>query len=180
MAVNVAPWNNLATAATNASTTIGNMVNAWSTTGTFTIQNCTITSGSTNIGIANVQPGYWIDVESEYDVKGKRLRRPAPLEFNRYINGSDLLEEFIAFAGEHGARQDDVLELPVELFVKWLIVRACEEDQEEPPEVIEPRALRRPQPRCLGCQRWMRRGVELPMHDDRCASLYFARRAVAA
>lgn len=99
-----------------------------------------------------------------------------PAGFNRYVNASDLVEDFIAFAGAEGVRQGDVLGLPVELFVKWLVIRACEEEQADPGVTLElPR--RAAQPRCLGCQRWMRRGVTVPLHDDRCAGLYFGRAA---
>lgn len=103
-------------------------------------------------------------------------RRPAPREFNRYLNASDLLEEFIRFAGERGADADEILQLPIELFVKWLIIRAAEADQEEPPIAMPPlRALPAPQPRCLGCGRWMRRTIAIPLHDTRCADRALAR-----
>lgn len=104
-----------------------------------------------------------------------------PNTFNKYVQGSDLLEEFITFLGEEGVRQGEVMDLPVELFVKWLVIRACEEDQEDPQITLELPAPT-PQPRCLGCQKFMARAVVLPMHDQRCAERYFERqqRLVAA
>lgn len=101
---------------------------------------------------------------------------PAPRAFNRYVNGSDLLEEFIAYLGTEGVRKREIMGLPVELFVKWLIIRACEQEQEEPGVVLTLPAPK-PQPRCLGCQRWMPRAAVLPLHGERCASRYFGRRA---
>lgn len=101
-------------------------------------------------------------------------RRPAPLEFNKYINASDLLEEFIRYCGEQGVRQREMLELPVDLFIKWLIIRACEADKEEPNVTLELPAPKR-QCRCLGCGKFMRRGLALPMHDPRCYNFYFVR-----
>jgi hypothetical protein len=84
-----------------------------------------------------------------------------------------LLEEFIGWLGTEGVRQGEVMQLPVELFVKWLIVRACEADGEAADvELVVPR---RPQPRCLGCQRFMSRRVRVPLHGPRCAERHFAR-----
>lgn len=60
------------------------------------------------------------------------IRRPPPREFNRFINASDLLEEFIHYLGTLSVKKSEVMELPVELFIKWLIIRACEADGEEP------------------------------------------------
>lgn len=97
-----------------------------------------------------------------------------PPEFNRFVNASDLLEEFIAWLGGQGVRQGEVLTLPLDLFVKWLIIRACEQDKVEPGVVLALPAAP-PQPRCLGCQRFMRRDVHVPIHDERCSRRYFAR-----
>lgn len=100
---------------------------------------------------------------------------PPPRSFNRYVNASDLLEEFIGFVGAEGVSQGEVLGLPVDLFIKWLVIRACEEDAEVPPVTLQlpPRPA---QPRCVGCGRWMRRGTRLPLHGERCASYAFCRR----
>lgn len=108
--------------------------------------------------------------------KRSPVRRSSPKEFNKYINGSDLLEEFIAFLGSEGVRQGEVMALPLELFIKWLIIRAAEVDQEEPPVTLELPPPKR-QPRCLGCQRYMRKDTTLPIHNTRCADRHFARAA---
>lgn len=105
-------------------------------------------------------------------------RRTAPKEFNRYINASDLLEEFIAFLGECGARQGDVMSMPIEFFIKWVIIRACEEDGEEANVVLEiPKVI---QPRCLGCGQFMRKDTKLALHGPDCSDRHFERRAIAA
>lgn len=55
-------------------------------------------------------------------------------EFNRYVNASDLLEEFIEFVhGVGGIDKQAFLRLPIELFIRWLVIRAAEADGEAPP-----------------------------------------------
>ena len=102
----------------------------------------------------------------------------APSGFNRYVNASDLLEEFIRFLGDEGVRQAEVMGLPVELFVKWLIIKACEHDGEEPNVTLQLPAPKS-QPRCLGCQRFLPAGMPIPIHDQRCAGFFFARQEAA-
>lgn len=51
-----------------------------------------------------------------------------PRIVSRYLNASDLLEEFIKDIGELGVRQKEVLAVPIELFINWLIVKSAEED----------------------------------------------------
>lgn len=100
---------------------------------------------------------------------------PAPKNFNRYINASDMLEEFIKFAAVEGVRKSEIMGLPVDLFIKWLIIRACEEDQEEPNVVLELPAPKKY--RCLGCGKFMRKETVLvaAFHGALCASLYYRR-----
>ena len=98
--------------------------------------------------------------------------KAAPREFNTYINASDLLDEFIRFLGTEGVKQGEVMDLPLELFIKWLIVRSCEADGEEPPLQLPPvkKCLAKPQPRCVKCQRYMRKEIVVPLHAV-CAPL---------
>lgn len=117
-----------------------------------------------------------VERQARQPTPGPPRRLPPPRAFNPYISASDLLEEFIGFVGTEGVRQRDVLALPIDLFVRWLIIRACEEDQEEPNVTLDLPAPP-PQPRCLGCQRFMARATPLPLHGQRCASLYFDREA---
>lgn len=139
-----------------------------SNTNAYTIQNYSVPYGTTSVSYPqfNYNSSDWYDFERE--------RQPPPREFNRYVNGSDLLEEFIGWLGTQGVRQSEFMALPIELFIKWLIVRACEEDHEEPPEQVAIPAPP-PQPRCLGCQRFMARRTKVPFHGTRCAEYHFAR-----
>lgn len=57
-------------------------------------------------------------------------------EFNRFLNASDLLEQFIRDLGHVGVKQDEVLEIPVGLFINWLIIKSAEQDQEPIPKDI--------------------------------------------
>ncbi len=109
--------------------------------------------------------------------KAAEIRRSAPKEFNKYINSSDLLHEFIAFLGEQKVRQSEVMGLPIELFIKWLIIRACEEDHEEPNVTLTLPSPKR-QPRCLGCGRFVPKALSPTLHNVRCAEFYFSRQAV--
>lgn len=102
-------------------------------------------------------------------------RVPPPLEFNKYINASDLMEEFIKWVGSEGVRRREVMTLSIDLFIKWLIIRACEEDQEEPNVTLQLPAPK-PQPRCLGCGRWIKAEEVVHLHDARCANYYYARK----
>lgn len=88
----------------------------------------------------------------------------APLGFNRFVNASDLLEEFVRFAKDLGLKRRQFLDLPVELFIQWLVVRAAEVDGEpRPHDVPDPKAaiLALPKPRspwgsrCLDCKRFI-------------------------
>jgi hypothetical protein len=50
-------------------------------------------------------------------------------EFNKYINASDLLEEFILFLGsEFDVRQNQIMNVPIQIFIEWLIVQAAMKD----------------------------------------------------
>lgn len=54
-------------------------------------------------------------------------------DFNRYLNASDMIEEFIKYVGGLGLGKREFLSLPVELFIAFLVVRAAESDGEVPP-----------------------------------------------
>lgn len=101
-------------------------------------------------------------------------RSAPPREFNKYISASDLLEEFIRWLGEQGLRQKEVSELQLEYFIKWLVIRACEEDQEEPnvelPALPGPKAFHR----CVGCGQFMPLAITLALHAW-CSASYFSR-----
>jgi hypothetical protein len=97
-------------------------------------------------------------------------RSTPPMAFNKYINASDLLEEFIQYLGEEKIKKSEILGLPVDLFIKWLIIRACEQDKEESPVILQLPAPKS-QPRCLGCQKYMKE-QPLLIHGEICLNFY--------
>jgi hypothetical protein len=70
------------------------------------------------------------DDHIEIDEKdGRQLyRTEATRGFNKFLNASDLLEEFIAYCAEQKMTRKDFAELPISLFIYWLIVQAAETD----------------------------------------------------
>lgn len=112
------------------------------------------------------------DVEQFMYDAGDLQMVASPRNFNKFINASDLLEEFIKWVGAEGVRQGEVMTLPVEFFIKWLVIRACEEDDEEPN--VELPALPAPKitPKCLGCGKFMVMIGPVPLHTP-CGVLYF-------
>lgn len=94
------------------------------------------------------------DKDARITYKANRVR-----EFNRYVNASDLLEEFIKFAGEQNVSQEEFMQLPIELFINWLILEAALADGEEPPQqeikTLETSFKQVNQHRCLCCGRFI-------------------------
>lgn len=71
-----------------------------------------------------------VDQDAKVTYKANRVR-----EFNRYVNASDLLEEFIDFVDEVGGiNKERFLALPIETFIRWLVLRAAQADGETLPE----------------------------------------------
>ena len=70
------------------------------------------------------------DKDAKVTYRAHRMR-----EFNRYLNASDMLEQFIKDLGLVGVKQDEVLKVPIQLFINWLIVKSAEQDGEEVPDV---------------------------------------------
>lgn len=92
------------------------------------------------------------DAKVTYKANGQR-------EFNRYINASDLLAQFIKDLGMVGATQKQVLQVPLELFINWLVIRAAEQDEEQVPADV-PKLADLPKlalPRCRQCGRFLSR-----------------------
>lgn len=85
-------------------------------------------------------------------------------EFNPYVSASDLLGEFIRFVGRLRVARELIPQLPLGLFVNWLVIEAARRDNDPVPSDVEPieehRLLKRVvQPRCLACQRFVRRAL---------------------
>lgn len=54
-----------------------------------------------------------------------------PTASESYVNASDLLEEFIDFVdGVGGIDKERFLSLPIETFIRWLVLRAAQADGE--------------------------------------------------
>jgi hypothetical protein len=98
----------------------------------------------------NIDGSYTIqDNDAKVVYRANRMR-----EFNRYINASDLLTDFIAFCGrEAKVGREEMLELPIKLFIQYLIIEAAKADGEpEPADIPLVPDLRRAVDRvCLGC-----------------------------
>lgn len=79
--------------------------------------------------------------------------------FNAFINASDKIEDFIAFCGEHGVRRGEIMDLPIRLFIGWLVLEAAKADGEDEPEEVGVRLLpdlrEAAVPRCTRCQRFL-------------------------
>jgi len=68
------------------------------------------------------------DKDTKVVYKANRIR-----EFNPFINASDILEDFIRYVGKLGVTQSQLMDLPIELFINFLIIRAAEADGDPKP-----------------------------------------------
>jgi len=84
-----------------------------------------------------------LDQNAKVIYKGNRIR-----EFNKYINASDLLEQFITDMGKLGAKQSNILSTPIEIFINWLILKAAQQDGDTLPE--PPKLIRKPKCKLCG------------------------------
>lgn len=108
------------------------------------------------------------------------------LEFNRYINASDLLEEFLRYLKSMGVSRKDVMKIDLGIFITWLIVAAAEADGMEKPQEetlmlehqVKPISQ---QPKCMCCKRFIKRktaeagilfcsGVHMDRYRERVAA----------
>lgn len=88
------------------------------------------------------------DSNSQVIYRGNTIR-----DFNKYLNASDLLEQFIRFVGTFGVRQSEVLNIPIETFINWLIIEAAKMDGEQPPDL--PLLEKKEYKRCLCCGKFI-------------------------
>jgi hypothetical protein len=51
-----------------------------------------------------------------------------PAAFNPYVNASDLMAKFVEYCGSRGLKQHEVLGVPVQAFIHWLIHEAAKHD----------------------------------------------------
>lgn len=71
------------------------------------------------------------DKDAKVTYKSNNVR-----EFNKYINSSDLLSDFIEDMGKLGATAEQVLNTPIQFFIRWLIYKSAESDGEESDESL--------------------------------------------
>lgn len=104
-------------------------------------------------------------------------------EFNKFINASDLLEQFIRDLGAVGCTQDKVLQVPLEIFVNWLIIKAAEQDNDDfamqgVPRLEDKRdSLVRSH--CKSCGRYLSKEyqkAEVNFCNDACFNRYMTKR----
>ena len=97
------------------------------------------------------------DKDAKVTYKANKMR-----EFSPHLNASDMVAQFVKYVGGLGVRQSEVLGLPLELFINWLIIEAAERDHDQiPPDVqrLEHRSDLKMvvKPRCLKCKRFIPR-----------------------
>lgn len=99
-----------------------------------------------------------VAADGSFEIKDKdakvTYRANKVREFNRYLNASDLLEKFIRFCGREAAVQkQEMLDLPLKLFIGWLVLEAAKADKEPPPDDIKliPDLRKAAEPQCRSC-----------------------------
>lgn len=97
------------------------------------------------------------DAAAKVTYKANRIR-----EFSPHLNASDLVAQFLGYAGKLGVLRDDVLKLPIDLFISWLIIEAAERDDDPlPSDMVRiehaPQIKELVKPKCLSCGRFIRR-----------------------
>lgn len=97
------------------------------------------------------------DKDAKVTYKANRMR-----EFSPHLNASDMVAAFVKYVGGLGVRQDEVLQLPIELFINWLVIEAAERDQDRIPDGVQRLEQRDDvklivRPRCLKCKRFIPR-----------------------
>ena len=108
------------------------IVRDWGTGNTATITGQQMANTSTTASSLFTAPSNWQIVKNTQPtivpVSGRRAQQD-PRILSKYLNASDILEEFIQDLGrELGVKQSEVLAIPIELFINWLIIKAAEED----------------------------------------------------
>ncbi len=80
-------------------------------------------------------------------------------DFNRFMNVSDRMEEFIDFCAKQGVEKNEFMNLPIKLFIGWLILEAAKADKEPPPQDIRllPDLRKQLRPQCPGCGKFLPR-----------------------
>lgn len=94
------------------------------------------------------------DADSKVIYRANRVR-----DFNPFLNASDKLEDFIRFCGSVGVTQDEMLQIPIQHFIAWLVIEAAKADGEpEPAMPLLPDLTAKP--RCRSCGRFTSRKLK--------------------
>lgn len=133
--------------------------------------------------IVDDQGNYRIeDKDAKVTYQANRIRDWSP-----YLNASDMVAEFVKYVGSIGVKQKDVLGLPLELFINWLIIEAAERDKDPVPPDVKPvqkhRAIRDiRKPRCWDCGRFVKprlfERTRFPFCDPYHAQRYLEKKRV--
>lgn len=99
--------------------------------------------------------------------------------FNPYVNASDMLAKFIEFLGPLHVRRHEVSELPLKLFVNWLILAAASADGDTPPAGVIPITRKhlpnRVGPRCPACGHFVVKSLGYQYCNPTCAAQHYER-----
>lgn len=92
-----------------------------------------------------------VDKDAKVTYRANRTR-----DFNSFLNASDKLESFIAFCGQHGVKQNEMLELPINLFIAWLVIESAKADQEPVPDIpLLPDLRKKLNRQCTVCKKFL-------------------------
>lgn len=95
------------------------------------------------------------DENSKVTYRANRIR-----DFSPHLNASDMVAQFVDYVRTLGVKRDEVMGLPIELFINWLVINAAERDDDPVPDEVIPVGqhqvvLEMKRPRCLFCQRYI-------------------------
>lgn len=63
--------------------------------------------------------------DAKYTYKSK-----GTLEYNPFIETHDVLERFISYLSQHDVSKKDFMDMPMHLFIKWLVIESAKKDGE--------------------------------------------------
>lgn len=127
-----------------------------------------------------------VDKDGSYrieDSQAKVIYKAEPArDFNVFMNASDRLEDFVRFCGQHGVTQDEMMHLPINLFVGWLVLEAAKADREPEPDDINliPDLRRIKKPRCISCGRFITKAKKVAKVEYCSTKCFEAQMALAA
>lgn len=119
------------------------------------------TTGSTSntVTFTNDTTGNWIytgtpQIQWTQPTAPIRTRQYDEQVFNPYLVASDLVERFMQECRALGLSEGEFLNLPLQAFLRWLVIEAVREDGQDADDVEPPNLGK---PRCLWCGRFLAR-----------------------